>query len=158
MKDLFFLILLVFLTFQPFNSTDGLAEKPKGPLFLAFNTDSSTDIGAVTDVSFTVTSRMDSPELTIILELPEDLPYLSGELTWTGPVSKNQPVTLPLRVGSLLERRSYEVIGTATVRLPDGSAWTQAASVILMPGKVKKFSPRLRKGRQGEVIREIPAE
>ena len=158
MKALVFLILLAFLTFQPFSSTDGLAEKPQGPLFLAFNTDSSPAIGAVTDVSFTVTSRMDSPELTITLDLPENLPYLSGELEWTGPVSKNQPVTLPLRVGPLLERRSYEVIGTATVRLPDGSTWTQAASVILMPDKGKKFQPRLRKGRQGEVIREIPAE
>jgi hypothetical protein len=158
MKVPVFLILLPFLTFQPISSTDGLAEKPQGPLFLAFSTDSSPAIGAVTEVSFTVTSRMDTPELTIRLDLPEDLPYLSGELVWTGPVSKNQPVTLPLRVGPLLERRSYEVIGLATIRLQSGSAWTQAASIILQPEAQEKPQSQLKHERQGQTILEIPVQ
>ncbi len=149
---------LIPLILQSFNPHDSTAEKPQGPLSLAFNTDFSTAIDAVTDVSFTVTSRVDTPELVIGLELPEGLPHLSGELDWTGAVSKNQPVILLIGVGPLLEGQSYEVIGRATVRLPNGSTWTQAASIILEPKKQEKSLPHLRKRRQGEIIREIPAE
>lgn len=149
--------LLTCLIGQPFNVMESLAEKPRGPLELSFSADPAPAPGEVVRMTLTVTSRVDAPELSISIELPNDLPHLSGELHWTGAVAKDQPVSLTFQVGPL-EALSYEVVGRGTVTLPNGLTWTQATSMVLEPVTQEKPLPRFKRGRQGEAIKEIPVQ
>ena len=151
------LLLLTFLTFQLFNSANGWAEKPRGPLELTFSVDPSPAIGALVRMTLTVTARVDAPELVISIELPNDLPHLDGELRWVGSAVKDQPASLVFQVGPLSDR-SYEIVGRATVTLPNGSTWSQATSIVLEPVMQEKPLPRLKHGRRGQAIQEIPVQ
>ncbi|MBI3811093.1 MAG: hypothetical protein HY283_02645 [Nitrospirae bacterium] len=154
------LFIFVILNLLFMNAAQSHAGKPRGPLDLAMSTDASPAPGAVVGVTFTVTSRMDVPLLAVSVELPEGLPHVDGPLHWTGPAAKDQPIVLTFHVGPL-GAQSYDVIGRATVSLPNGSTWTQAASILLEPVKHEKPNkplPRLRQDPQGQSIIEIPVE
>jgi hypothetical protein len=155
------LILLAFVAVPFFIPAGGLAEKPRGPIELSFGTDATPSVGAVLRMTLTVTAHVEASELTVLVELPEGLAHVEGELDWSGPVAKDQPVSLEFAVGPLQDR-SYEIVGKATAKLRSGATWSQAASTVLEPGgplpQAEKPSPRLKHGRQGQSILEIPAK
>lgn len=154
------LFILVILNLLFMNAGQSHAGKPRGPLDLAMSTDATPVPGAVVGVTFTVTPRVDAPQLDVSVELPEGLPHADAPLHWTGPAAKDQPIALTFQVGPL-GTQSYEVIGRATVSLPNGSVWTQAASILLETVKHEKPNkplPRLRQDPQGQSIIEIPVE
>ena len=157
MKGLKVSLVLMILTISSLSVVEGLAEKPRGPLELTFSVDPSPAIGALVRMTLAVTARVDAPELVISIELPNDLPHLDGELRWAGSAVKDQPASVVFQVGPLSDR-SYEIVGRATVTLPNGSTWSQATSIVLEPVMQEKPLPPLKHGRRGQAIQEIPVQ
>ncbi|MEK6684352.1 MAG: hypothetical protein AABY46_06810 [Nitrospirota bacterium] len=153
------IFILAIVSLSLINAGQSLAGKPRGPLDLAMTTDASPAPGGVVDVTLTVTSRTDASQLTVSVELPEGLAHADGLLHWTGAAAKDQPVSLMIHVGPLADP-SYEIIGRATVTLPNGSTWTQATSIVLEPSSrppgMEKPRPRIKMDREGKSIIEIP--
>ena len=153
------IFILAVLSFLVINAGQSLAGKPRGPLDLVMSTDALSAPRAVVGVTFTVTSRTDASQLTLSVELPEGLSHAGGPLHWTGAATKDQPVSLMIHIGPLAAP-SYEIIGRATVTLPNGSTWTQATSIVLEPSAsppgMEKPQPRIKQDREGRSIIEIP--
>ena len=142
------------------SGSQGWAMKPQGPLSLGLSAVSDPKAPGVIEVSFTVTPRLDSPEVEIYLELPDDLPLVEGSEYRVGPARKGEPIILLIRVGPVIGKQ--EIIGRAVLRYPEikeereGSIWSQSGSILISPESAQKPIPRIRVNRTGRAVLEIP--
>jgi hypothetical protein len=144
----------------------GKTQKPRPPLDVSVAPVqeglSSSDIkpGDVVEFKLEVRSFMEAEELQITIRLSGGAELVAGDISWTGPVAKNEDKTLAFTVRSPLKGRG-KIDARISVPGKNQSAFTANTRYILgpEPGTKKKSepSPRLRQGGQGKDILEYPA-
>jgi hypothetical protein len=134
--------------------------KPQVPLLTQMALVGRLFIGREAAVDLQVQSLLDAPTLRIAFKLPDGLRLSSSTDTFVDTIAKGETKHFQIRF-VLPDANAYEIIGTATLELPDGARLARAASLTIQAGQQQTSQtepPVLKKSRDHENIIEFKAD
>ena len=144
-----------------------LSGKPTSPLDLDLWFESEPKSGETVKVGLSVTPRVDLPDVELGFVVPGNLPVVSGDREWRGPLARDRRQTIFLTIRVPDDRR-HSLRGRTHAALADGTHLHREAELVinrLAPedGPVGKSAPAeptgtLKTNDRGEPILEFPAE
>lgn len=131
--------------------------KVQAPLEVRLSMTDKPAAGAALFLTLTAVPLIDAPSLKMTFALPDGLTLLSAVDTWEGAVAQGGVQELRIRVLFPDAAGHYEVMGLVSIALPDGTRFTQAATLTLSAAEEERVStPKaLKRGRYQEPIVEF---
>lgn len=130
-----------------------VAGKTSPPVQLTIETTNAPEPGRLTDVSVKAVALADTPQVELIVDLPDDLALFSGDTHWQGAMRRGEARTLRFRL-RVPESGAGVVHARALARWGETVFGTQAALHIGMGAK--PIGPALPPAREG--VRDFPVD